>query len=316
MPEAGVVAAMAFNFLSSVGIIFVNKIIFKTYHFNYASFVTCCHFFATIVGLKVLQLMGVYEHKPLRQMDVLPISAAFCIHVVFNNLSLQYNSVGFYQLMKVLTSPVIAVLQEVFMGVPLHWKLKGALVVVCAGVCCATVNDVEVNMIGTLWAVAGLLGAAFYQLWVKTRTKALGANSFQLLHYQAPQSLLCVFFLIPAFDQVTGPKGLLAVLPTVPSNSGLFGSLLLGSSLAFCVNLSVYLVISRTSPITYNVLGHFKLCIILAGGIVFFHGDTQPKVLFGIVTTFVGVVLYTHLKQNIAENWDKKGAGATTDVAK
>ena len=31
--------------------------------------------------------------------------------VVFNNLSLQYNSVGFYQLMKVLTTPVVVVLQ-------------------------------------------------------------------------------------------------------------------------------------------------------------------------------------------------------------
>jgi hypothetical protein len=31
--------------------------------------------------------------------------------VVFNNLSLQYNSVGFYQLMKVLTTPVVVLLQ-------------------------------------------------------------------------------------------------------------------------------------------------------------------------------------------------------------
>lgn len=30
---------------------------------------------------------------------------------MFNNLSLQYNTVGFYQLMKVLTTPVVVVLQ-------------------------------------------------------------------------------------------------------------------------------------------------------------------------------------------------------------
>lgn len=34
-----------------------------------------------------------------------------CRFVVFNNLSLQYNTVGFYQLMKVLTTPVVVVLQ-------------------------------------------------------------------------------------------------------------------------------------------------------------------------------------------------------------
>jgi len=46
-------------------------------------------------------------------MDVLPITVCFCAFVVFNNLSLQYNSVGFYQLMKVLTTPIVVVLQKV-----------------------------------------------------------------------------------------------------------------------------------------------------------------------------------------------------------
>lgn len=34
--------------------------------------------------------------------------------------SLQYNSVGFYQLMKVLTTPAIVLIQWVKFGVPLH----------------------------------------------------------------------------------------------------------------------------------------------------------------------------------------------------
>jgi solute carrier family 35 protein E3 len=40
---------------------------------------------------------------------------------------------------------------------------------------------------------------------------------------------------------------------------------------AFVVNLSIFMVIGKTSPITYNVLGHFKLCTVLAGGFLIFH---------------------------------------------
>jgi solute carrier family 35 protein E3 len=56
-------------------------------------------------------MLGVYKPKELSHAQVFPISLAFCIHIVFNNLSLQYNSVGFYQVMKVLTSPCTAFVQ-------------------------------------------------------------------------------------------------------------------------------------------------------------------------------------------------------------
>lgn len=50
-------------------------------------------------------------------MQVLPITVAFCAFVAFNNLSLQYNGVSFYQLMKILTTPAVVVLQLVFFKV-------------------------------------------------------------------------------------------------------------------------------------------------------------------------------------------------------
>lgn len=48
---------------------------------------------------------------------MLPITLAFCAFVAFNNLSLQYNDVSFYQLMKILTTPAVVVLQLVLFKV-------------------------------------------------------------------------------------------------------------------------------------------------------------------------------------------------------
>ena len=98
---------MAFNFVSAVGIVFMNKYVFHTFSYNYAVFVTSLHFVMTTIGVRCCHMAGMYQPKELKHMDVLPITVAFCLFVVCNNLSLQYNSVGFYQLMKVLTTPVV-----------------------------------------------------------------------------------------------------------------------------------------------------------------------------------------------------------------
>ena len=291
-----------------------NKIIFKTYAFNFATFVTALHFVFTTLGLALSRAFGMYQPKKLSHAQVFPISVAFCIHVVFNNLSLQYNSIGFYQLMKVLTTPMIAFVQEAFFGVPLHTYLKLTLLIECIGVALATVNDVSVNFIGTMYAIAGLLGATYYQIWVKTKQKALNASSFQVLHYQAPQSLAIVLLATPMFDKITGPAGLIDKVSNM--NMELALAIFIGSSLAFCVNLSVFLVIGRTSPITYNVLGHFKLCVVLVGGVLLFNGDTNTKRMMGMAITFFGVVVYTTLKQRISESWDNaKGTGSVLPVS-
>jgi solute carrier family 35 protein E3 len=42
-------------------------------------------------------MWGLFQPKELRVLDVLPLSLAFCGFVVFTNLSLTYNTVGFYQ---------------------------------------------------------------------------------------------------------------------------------------------------------------------------------------------------------------------------
>ena len=55
------IAVMAFNFFSSIGIIFINKAVFKTFGFRYATFYTSLHFFGTMIGLWVCRCCGLYK---------------------------------------------------------------------------------------------------------------------------------------------------------------------------------------------------------------------------------------------------------------
>jgi hypothetical protein len=71
--------------------------------------------------------------------------------------------------------------------------------------------------------------------------------------------------------------------------------------LALAVNLCSFGLIGRTSPITFQVVGHAKTCLVLIGGYVLFPPAAQDAQqlynnVLGVTVAMVGVVLYGHLK--------------------
>ena len=257
------------------------------------------HFIFTYIGLEICRYFGVFEKKPIEVKKVLPLCAAFCGFVSLTNVSLVYNSVGFYQLMKVLTTPMIVVIQTIWYNETFSLKIKLSLVVTCLGVAVGTVTDTEANLIGTIVSLSALLITSLYQIWVGTKQKELECNSYQLLYYQAPISALMLIPIVPLLDLYLPDKDPSAPPKqlTVRTDDGTIPAIIVSSCLAFLVNLSIFLVIGKTSPVTYNVLGHFKLCVILSLGFLFFGNSVDVKNLMGIGLTLVGVFWYTHLKQ-------------------
>eukprot|EP00760_Papus_ankaliazontas_P024474 PhM_4_TR2339/c0_g1_i1/m.50078/K15285/SLC35E3; solute carrier family 35, member E3 len=278
------------NASSSICIVFANKYLFEFYNFRYGTLLTLFHFIATYVGLEVTCAMGLFERKKVEITRVLPLCASFCGFVVLTNLSLVHNSVGFYQLMKVLTTPVIVLLQTLFYGETFGPQIKLSLLIICVGVVAATVTDVQLNTTGTLIASLAVLVTSQYQIWVGTKQKELDLNSMQLLHYQAPLSAVMLVPCVPLLDNIST-----LLQRGFPSATTVF-FILISCAIAFLVNLSTFLVIGKTSPITYNVLGHFKLTVILVLGFVLFSYPLDAKNLSGIALTLSGVFYYTHLK--------------------
>jgi len=276
------------NASSSIGIVFMNKVVFQIYGFKNGTLLTLIHFCFTFLGLEICRQFGVFERKPISIRQVLPLCGSFCGFVVLTNLSLVYNSVGFYQMMKVLTTPLLVIIQSTWYGEVFSLKIKASLLLTCVGVAIATVTDAEANAFGTFVAASALLITCMYQIWVGTKQKELECNSYQLLYYQAPISAVMLVPIVPLFDDMRN-----FVMPSTETQLVIFGS----SVLAFLVNLSIFLVIGKTSPVTYNVLGHFKLCVILSLGFVFFGQLIDWRNLTGVAVTLSGVFWYTHLKQ-------------------
>ncbi|XP_058179451.1 UDP-rhamnose/UDP-galactose transporter 4-like isoform X2 [Rhododendron vialii] len=90
-------AAWAFNIVTSVGIILVNKALMATYGFRFATTLTGLHFATTTLMTVVLRWMGHIQSSHLPASEILKFVIFANFSIVGMNVSLMWNSVGFYQ---------------------------------------------------------------------------------------------------------------------------------------------------------------------------------------------------------------------------
>lgn len=301
-----VIFCLGANIVMAIAIVLLNKIVYTYYGFPNIT-MTCIHFVCTSIGMFICRMLGMFKVKSLPISQMLPISLTFCGFVVLTNLSLQQNTVGTYQIIKCLTMPVIMIIQTIYYARTFSIKVKLTLIPITVGVFLNSYFDLKFNLIGVIIAFCGVLVTSVYQVWVAEKQKELSVNAMQLLYYQAPLSAVCVAFIIPFFEPVIGPGGIIG-----PWSFAAVLFVALTGIVAFGINLSIYWIIGNTSPLTYNMIGHLKFSLTLVGGFLIFHDPVQLLQFFGICFTFSGVILYTHFKMAEQEA-AKRQAAATVE---
>ncbi|KAF5960362.1 hypothetical protein HYC85_001571 [Camellia sinensis] len=177
------VAAWMFNVVTSVGIIIVNKALMATYGYSFATTLTGLHFATTSLMTVVLKRLGYIQasHLPVSELLIFVVFSNFSI--VGMNVSLMWNSVGFYQIAKLSMIPVSCFL-EVFldkMRYSRDTKLSIALVLLGVAVC--TVTDVSVNAKGFIAAFVAVWSTSMqqYLFILLSCTIAIGTNLSQFI---------------------------------------------------------------------------------------------------------------------------------------
>ena len=159
-------------------------------------------------------------------------------------------------------------------------------------------------MTGTIFGSLGIISTSFYQIWVKSEQERLGLSAQQLLHNQARLSFFMLILVAPFLDDVWTTEDSLFQMKWATVD--IIGMVLLSASLAFVVNLSIFLVIGKTSPLSYNVLGHAKLCCVLVSGYIIFGEIATMKNIIGVCMAVIGIMWYTHLRVIANQNVSKK----------
>ncbi|XP_078041329.1 solute carrier family 35 member E3-like isoform X2 [Augochlora pura] len=135
----------------------------------------------------------------------------------------------------------------------------------------------------------GVLVTSLYQVMLNSKQKEFDMDPMQLLYYQAPLSAILLVLVIPFLEPVeqTFAKSWSSLDLIMVVLSGV---------VAFFVNLTSYWIIGKTSPLTYNMVGHSKFCLLLLGGSLIFHETLAINQVIGITSTLVGIILYAQIK--------------------
>jgi solute carrier family 35 protein E3 len=283
---------------SSTSIILMNKHVMDNFHFNSPIFLTAYHFIMTWGLLEIMCRAKLFERattfpQPARWF----LGAASVGGVVFMNFNLKMNSVGFYQLSKLLVIPTIVIYNFFFENKSTPIPVLCSLAILLVGIALFTVNDVQVNLPGSFIAVLAVLFVAVSQSQTGVVQKAYGINGPSAQHATAFHQFLMA--LVSGIIVETHGSGSIFTHEFAQTEVVI---ILLTGVVSVSVNVCAFGLIGKTSAVTYQVVGHCKTILIFVFGLIMFppkQDETSAqftKKIAGLVVSMSGMMLYTYLE--------------------
>lgn len=282
-------ASWMFNVVTSVGIILVNKALMAKYGFTFATTLTGLHFATTTLLTTILRSLGYIQasHLPLPELLKFVLFANFSI--VGMNVSLMWNSVGFYQIAKLSMIPVSCFLEVVLDKMRYSRDTKLSIMLVLLGVAVCTVTDVSVNAKGFIAALVAVWSTALQQYYVHFLQRTYSLGSFNLLGHTAPAQAASLLVLGPFLDYWLTSKKVFAY--EFSSTSVSF--IIISCTIAVGTNLSQFICIGRFTAVSFQVLGHMKTILVLVLGFIFFGKEgLNLQVVMGMAVAVMGMIWY------------------------
>ncbi|XP_027930579.1 probable sugar phosphate/phosphate translocator At3g14410 [Vigna unguiculata] len=283
----------------SSGQIFFNKWVLssKEINFPYPLGLTLLHMvFSSVLCFsltKILKVMKVDQGMTpeVYLTSVVPIGAMFAMTLWLGNTAYLYISVAFAQMLKAVM-PVAVFVLGVAVGLEvMSCRMLLIMSVISFGVLVASYGEININWVGVVYQMGGVVGEAlrliFMEIFVKR--KGLKLNPISVMYYVSPCSAICLFlpwiFLEKSKMDEHGPWNFPPIL------------LILNCLCTFALNLSVFLVITHTSALTIRVAGVVKdWVVVLVSAILFADTKLTMINLVGYAIAIAGVAAYNNYK--------------------
>ncbi|KAK1284732.1 putative membrane protein [Acorus calamus] len=288
--QLGTVGALSLSVVSSVSIVICNKALISTLGFTFATTLTSWHLLVTFCSLHGALWMKLFDHKPFDARAVMGFGILNGISIGLLNLSLGFNSVGFYQMTKLAIIPCTVLLETLFFRKRFSRTIQFTLTILLLGVGIATVTDLQLNVLGSVLSLLAVITTCIAQIMTNTIQKRFKVSSTQLLYQSCPYQAMTLFITGPFLDGLLTNQNVFAFKYTPQ----VLVFIVLSCMISVSVNFSTFLVIGKTSPVTYQVLGHLKTCLVLAFGYVLLHDPFSWRNIFGILVALVGMILYSY----------------------
>ncbi|KAH7432058.1 hypothetical protein KP509_07G006000 [Ceratopteris richardii] len=287
-------------YCSNIGVLLLNKFLLSNYGFKYPVFLTMCHMIAcallcyiAIVWMKLVPLQTIRSR--VQFFKITALSVIFCASVVSGNISLRFLPVSFTQAVGATTPFFTAVFAYLMTFKKEAWQTYATLVPVVAGVVIASGGEPSFHLYGFIMCLAATAARALKSVLQGILLSSEGEklNSMNLLLYMAP---IAIFVLLPA-TLLMEPNVLSITIALAREDQKMIFYLIANSIVAYCVNLTNFLVTKHTSALTLQVLGNAKGAVAVVVSILIFRNPVSITGMLGYTLTVFGVVLYSESKK-------------------
>ncbi|KAJ6384823.1 hypothetical protein OIU77_028103 [Salix suchowensis] len=206
----GVIGALFLSVASSVSIVICNKALMSNLGFPFATTLTSWHLIVTFCTLHAAQRFHLFESKSIDMKTVMLFGILNGVSIGLLNLSLGFNSIGFYQMTKLAIIPFTVLLETLFLKKQFSQKIKLSLLVLLGGVGIASVTDLQLNFVGTVLSLLAIMTTCVGQILTNTIQKRLNVSSTQLLYQSAPFQAAILFVSGPFVDHFLTKKNVFA----------------------------------------------------------------------------------------------------------
>lgn len=290
----------AFNIVAVTAIVIINKRVFKTFSFHFPILLLLIHTCVTYIGVRTAACFGAFEIKELPTRPLVILAGSFIFYNALSLINLNINTVGFYQVSKILVTPSVMVIESIFFDKSFSAEMKQAVGLMLLGVTMSTVSDVDVGLLGFIVGMLAVIGAAQSQILIGHTQKSLKASGNQVLVAYIP-FLAPMLAIVATFDTQMPENADLGTAAygewyDEHGSSEAFITIGVSACLGLLVSLSTFLLIGATSALTYNIVGHTKTLMILVMGVVVFGDSVSWKKMGGIGLALCGVVWYSQIK--------------------
>ncbi|EMR65815.1 putative duf250 domain membrane protein [Eutypa lata UCREL1] len=210
----------------------------------------------------------------------------FSLSLIGGNMAYLYLSVSFIQMLKATNAVATLLATWAFgMAVP-NLKVLFNVSAIVIGVAIASFGELKFNLVGFIYQVAGIIAEALRLVMVQ---RLLSSAEFKM------DPLVSVYYYAPACALVNGVVTLFVEAPRMTMDDfyslGVF-TLIANALVAFLLNVSVVLLIGKTSAVVLTMSGVLKDILLVVASMAIFGDPVTGQQYAGYSIALAGLVYY------------------------
>eukprot|EP01135_Chromosphaera_perkinsii_P006610 Nk52_evm12s554 gene=Nk52_evmTU12s554 len=283
----------------SMAMIFSNKSVLSVYNFRYPMTLLTVQAVISVGCLYAMSFAKIIKMEAFQIDHAIrwaPCSVFFILMLYTSTEAMGRLSVPMVTIFKNLTNIYVTAGDYYLNGNPVTGMIIGSLFLMVFGSILAGMNDLEFNLSGYIWMIGNVIATGSYTLYIKKAKKDLALSEYGMgLYNNVIMVVLC--FPIAVF---TGDFSQAMEFPQL-WDTGFLVMLFMSGAIGAGLGLSVFYIISVTSPTTFSIVGSLNKIPLSIFAIIFFG---TPVDLKSGVTIFFGLLSgmsYSYAKIQMAK---------------